>query len=56
MGRPRTEWAATILPQIERLLRLNRAQFYSLAQNRQEWYLETERRCRLLRGELQTDP
>ena len=56
VGRPRTEWAATILPQIERLLLLTRDQIYTLAQNRQEWYRETERLCRLLRGELQTDP
>ena len=55
-GRPRTEWAATILPHIERLLLLTRDQIYMLAQNRQEWYRETERLCRLLRGELQNDP
>ena len=50
------QMAATILQHIERLLLQTRDQIYTLAQNRQEWYRETERLCRLLRGELQTDP
>ena len=41
VGRPRTVWANTILPTIERLLQRPRDQIHDLAQNRQEWYRET---------------
>jgi len=53
VGRPRTVWADTILPIIQKHLQLNRDQIYNLAQNREEWYRETERLCRLLSQELQ---
>ena len=54
-GRPRTAWTETIVPTIERLLNRTRNQIYQLAQNRQNWYEETERLCRLLRRELHVD-
>ena len=54
-GRPRTAWTETIVPTIERLLNRTRNQIHQLAQNRQNWYEETERLCRLLRRELQQD-
>ena len=52
-GRLRTVWTETIVPTIEGLLNRTRAQIHHLAQNRQNWYEETERLCNLLRRELQ---
>ena len=52
-GQPRTVWADTILPIIQKHLQLTRDQIYDLAQNREEWFRETERLCRLLSQELQ---
>ena len=54
-GRLRTVWTETIIPTIERLLNRPRNQIHRLAQNRLNWYEETERLCRLLRTELQTE-
>ena len=54
-GRPRTVWTETIVPTIERLLNRTRNQIHQLAQNRQNWYEETERLCRLLRRDLQVE-
>ena len=54
-GRPRTAWTETIVPTIERLLNRTRNQIHQLAQNRQNWYEETERLCRRLRRELRLD-
>ena len=48
VGRPRLIWAETILPECQRIWNLSRIQICTLAQNRREWFLASERLCKQL--------
>ena len=48
VGRPRLIWAETILPECQRIWNLSRTQICTLAQNRREWFLASERLCKQL--------